>query len=66
MELFLVGQYKKGKFPNVIWEFQGIFSSKENATSACRNENYFISSVTLDENLPDETILPSNIKYFKK
>ena len=31
-----------------VWYFEGIFSTKAKAVSACQNENYFIAAVELD------------------
>jgi len=56
MELWLVGQYRSGENPNIVWDFQGIFSTKEKALAACRNEWYFIAPIPLDAELPDEVI----------
>jgi len=36
-------------------EFQGIFSTKEKAIAACRDENYFWVEAILDEEQPHET-----------
>ena len=56
MKLFLVGRYKSGRWPKVAWEFQGIFSAMSKATEACRDDTYFVVTVTLDESLPHESI----------
>jgi len=53
-ELWLCGKYISGNFPEVVWDFQGIFSTRDNAIEACRDESYFICSVKLDEQLSDE------------
>ena len=53
--VWIVGQYKSGEFPNIVWEFQGVFSSRSKAVDACKNRNYFIGSTIMDEPLPDET-----------
>lgn len=63
MELWLCGQYRSGETPNVVWDFAGIFSSKELALSACRDRNYFVAPVVLDETLPDETVVMPNVEY---
>ena len=56
MELWLVGQYRSGEIPNIVWDFQGIFSTKGKALAACRNEWYFIAPIALDVELPDEVV----------
>ena len=55
--LWLVGQYKGGEPPNCLWEFQGVFSTKDLAVAACRDGNYWICRVKLDESLPHETMV---------
>lgn len=54
--IFLVGQYRSGEVPNVVWEFQGVFLTREEAISACRNRNYFVLPVTLGKLAPDEPV----------
>ena len=51
-KLWLCGQFRPitGR-----WEFQGIFSSREKAIAACRNENYFIQPVNLDDERSERT-----------
>ena len=61
--VWLCGQYKSGETPNVIWDIQGIFSSKEKARSACRNEKYFIAPLELDKELTDETFILPDVEY---
>jgi hypothetical protein len=62
--IWLCGQYKSGEVPNVIWEIQGVFSSKGKALSACRNRNYFIAPLEIDKEFPDETTEPlSGVEY---
>lgn len=39
-----------------IWDFQGIFSSEKKAVLACINERYFIYSVELDHEYPEERV----------
>lgn len=55
--MWLVGQYRSGMSGDVVWDFQGIFSTKKKAMKAMRNDKYFIHEVTLNEELPDETII---------
>lgn len=55
-DLWICGQCKNGEFPNIIWDFQGIFDSEEKARKACRDENYFIMPVKLNEKLSHETV----------
>lgn len=51
--LFLVGKYISGdENSGVVWEFQGIYDSKEKASASLsiKNNSYFISSAILNEN----------------
>ena len=67
MELWLVGQYRRGGedggVGDVVWDFQGAFSRKEKAVAACRNRNYFIAPVVLDKEVPDETEPLPGVEY---
>jgi len=57
-KLWLVGQYRSGGsrgVVDVIWDFQGVFSTRDKAILACRNKNYFIAPITIDKEAPDET-----------
>lgn len=60
MELWMCGQYHG---PGEGWDFQGIFSSKENAAKACRDSAYFICLVGLDAEAPHETVEFPNIEF---
>jgi len=55
--MWLVGQYRSGESGNVVWDFRGIFSTEEKAMNACRNENYFVHEVIIDEEVPDEPLI---------
>lgn len=58
MELWICGQYRSGGdngVGDVVWDFQGVFSTRAKALAACRNRNYFIAPVVLDREVPDET-----------
>lgn len=61
--LWLCGKYRLGESSYVVWDFQGIFSTKAKAVAACRNRNYFIFPCAIDEELPDETIIPPEYEY---
>jgi hypothetical protein len=62
-ELWLCGQYRSGDVPNVVWDLQGIFSTKERAISACKNRHYFIAPIKVDEEAPDETETMPGVEY---
>ncbi len=40
---------------NIVWEIQGIFTTKEEAAAACKNERYFVGPVELSKPYPQET-----------
>ena len=49
-KLFLVGQnidYKTG-----LWDFSGVFDNKELAINACRNEDYWVAEIELNDTHP--------------
>lgn len=60
MSLFVVGKSMTPEAPQgeVVSEFQGVFSTLEGATDACKGHPlyYVLGPFTLDELLPDETI----------
>ena len=54
IKLFLVGQnidYESG-----LWDFSGIFDNKDVAIDACRDENYWVAEVILNEQLSHEKV----------
>jgi hypothetical protein len=59
MKLWIVGQVKA--FP--LWEFQGIFDSKEKAAAARKDYNWFFVPVELNKELPEETIGWEGLEY---
>ena len=64
MNVWVCGQYLSGEeIGKVVWDFQGIFSTKEVAIKACRNKNYFIAPAELDEVLPDENEVWPGVEY---
>ena len=66
MKLWLCGQLKSKWSPKgSIWEFQGIFSNKKKAVKACIKENYFIFPIKLDQELPEEPVIPKDAFYPK-
>lgn len=52
---WICGQYKLDTAAGRIWEFQGLFSSRELAVAACRDSAYFIAPVVPDEQYPHKT-----------
>lgn len=66
MELFAVFQFK-GECPvSTHFEMQRVFDSRERAESACRDENYCVCPMTLNAELPHETVeAPAGSHYPK-
>ena len=62
---YIVVQYRSGEWPNVVWDFQGVFSDRQKAVDACRNERYAIFPAHLNQELPDEPVIPSGVEYPK-
>jgi hypothetical protein len=63
-QFWLCGQLKGDwNITGSIWEFQGIFDSEEKAAAACRDQNYFIMPVTLNEELPHTTVFHDYCRY---
>jgi len=64
--LWLVGQYRGGTGDgNIAWDFQGVFSSQEEAEAACRSADYFVAPATLGAQLPDATCPWPGVYYPK-
>ena len=53
--MYLVGRFIKDTEYGAVWDFQGIFSSKDHAILACRDSYYFYAKVQLNEELKHET-----------
>ncbi len=53
---YVVGQYRSGEWPDVVWDLQGVFLDRRDAIAACRNEYYFVVDVPLGVLMPDEPI----------
>jgi hypothetical protein len=61
--VWLCGQYRSGDWPNSVWDVQGVFADEQAAIQACRNENYFVMPLNLNEILPDEPVMPPGFFY---
>lgn len=61
--VWVVGQYRSGESGGTVWEIQGVFSTRDKALAACRNENYFIGPLELDAELPDEGFTWPGVEY---
>ncbi|GEA17513.1 hypothetical protein [Moorella sp. E306M] len=55
MVLWVCGKNVAELEEGIVWELQGIFTTKEAAVAACKNERYFIGPVELNKPLPEET-----------
>jgi hypothetical protein len=63
-ELWICGQLKGKWSPKGSkWEFQGVFSKRSKAVKACKNSNYFIYPVCLNEEYPLTSVLPTDFEY---
>jgi hypothetical protein len=63
MRLWIVGKPAMGDSPRSAWEFQGVFNSRDRAVAACVGPNHFLFPATLNERLPEETILSPGTEY---
>jgi len=61
MKVWTVNQYKIESADGIVIEFQGAFSSEKKAVKACRHDSYYVTEVTMNEELPDRSCacLPS-------
>ena len=63
MNIWLVGQWKGTETP---WEVQGVFDSEQKAIAACVDDQYFIGPLTLNEEMPQETMREWPGAYYPK
>jgi len=63
MRLWIVGQTRSGEFPDLVWDFQGVFDSEDKAREACINEWYWMAPITVNESLSDESYAFPDIVY---
>ena len=54
--LWVVGQYRFGNTGAIVWDLQGVFSSKEKAVAACKADKWFAVKATLDQELPEDSV----------
>lgn len=63
MTLYVVGQFRLHLPVGDVWDLQGVFSDRDKAVAACRNETYFLFPVELDAEAPDEPVVPPGLEY---
>lgn len=63
IQLYIVGKINPENYKE--WEFAGIYSDYEQAMVACKDKNYFVGSVILDERLSPGLNLWPGAKYPK-
>lgn len=63
MQVWICGQYVSGDWPDTIWTLQGVYSTKENAISACRSDRYFVAQLTVDAEAPDDVVNFPDIEW---
>jgi len=59
MKLYVVGKHLKSTDHGPVWEMNGVYDNLESALAACRDENYFVGPVVLNQPFaePDTTIV---------
>jgi len=63
--IWVVGQYKGGKFPNTNWDLYGVFTTKEKAIAVCNDKSYFIGPVEINKTLGEESVMWPGCLYPK-
>lgn len=53
-ELWLCGQFRAETEQGNVWDFQGVFTTREKAVQACRHRRYFIAPVLLNTEYDDK------------
>jgi len=56
MKLWVTGKVLNPNEGSDKWEFVGVFDTAKKAEAACKDENYFIGPIELNDMLPDETV----------
>jgi hypothetical protein len=49
MRLWVVALIRSGTFPNVVWDLQGVFSTREKAEAVCKDHLFCVIPIELDE-----------------
>ena len=63
MELYFVGKHICKTDKGIVWEFFGVFDNEERALKICKDENYFISKIKVNDIAPEETVNFPDINY---
>lgn len=63
MQLWAVGLVKGGENPNLLWDLQGVFSTKLLAEKACHGPNFCVIPLELDVEAPIETVVVPDAYY---
>ena len=50
-KLFVVGKFIRGVSGGAVWEFEGVFDSREKAIAACKDKKYFIGPCLLNQTI---------------
>lgn len=53
MQVWIIGKSVRDCEDGQVWEFGGVFGSREKAEGACLNVNYFCAPAIIDEIIPD-------------
>ncbi len=52
--IWICGQVRAETPDGVVWDFQGVFASREQAVAACRDANYFVAPASFGVSFPHE------------
>ncbi len=55
--VWICGKHISHDDNGTVWDFQGVFSTEEQAISACKDDNYFIGPTEMNVVLPEEKII---------
>lgn len=62
--MWLVGEYVKKTDEGAVWFYCGIFTTKDKAITACKNDNYFIvPTMDIDVEMPEERGIFPGVEY---
>lgn len=61
--VWIVGQFRTETEAGVVWEFGGVYASREDADAACRDGGYFYAPARVGERLPDAVTEMPGVVY---
>ena len=55
-QVWIVGRVLSEHGNGMVWEFQGVFTTRQEADAACVDGTYFVGPAHLDQHIPHMTV----------